>query len=41
MSGLKYIYQRAEIIGAETKIYSTPNIGTTIHIKIPLNQLQP
>ena len=41
MSGLKNIHQRAEIIGAETKIYSTPNIGTTIHIKIPLNQLQP
>jgi len=41
MSGLKYIYQRAEIIGAKTEIYSTPNIGTTIHIKIPLNQLQP
>jgi signal transduction histidine kinase len=41
MSGLKNIYQRAEIIGAETNIYSTPNIGTTIHIKIPLNQLQP
>ena len=37
MSGLKNIYQRAEIIGAETYIYSTPNIGTTIHIKIPLN----
>lgn len=41
MSGLKYIYKRAEIIGAETNIYSIPNIGTTIHIKIPLNQLQP
>lgn len=41
MSGLKNIYQRAEIIGAETNIYSTPNIGTTIHIKIPINQLQP
>ena len=37
MSGLKNIHQRAEIIGAETYIYSTPNIGTTIHIKIPLN----
>jgi len=41
MSGIKNIYQRAEIIGAETHIYSTPNIGTTIHIKIPLNQLKP
>ena len=41
MSGLKNIQQRAEIIGAETHFYSTPNIGTTIHIKIPLNQLQP
>jgi len=39
MSGLKNIHQRAEIIGAETYIYSTPNIGTTIHIKIPLNQI--
>ena len=38
MSGLKNIQQRAEIIGAETHIYSTLNIGTTIHIKIPLNQ---
>jgi len=37
MSGLKNIQQRAEIIGAETHFYSTPNIGTTIHIKIPLN----
>jgi signal transduction histidine kinase len=41
MSGLKNIQQRGEIIGAETHIYSTPNIGTTIHIKIPLNQSQP
>jgi len=41
MSGLKNIHQRAEIIGAETHIYSTPNIGTTIHIKIPLNQSKP
>lgn len=41
MSGLKNIHQRAEIIGAETYIYSTPNIGTTIHIKIPLNQIEP
>jgi hypothetical protein len=41
MSGLKNIHQRAEIIGAETFIYSTPNIGTTIHIKIPLNQIDP
>lgn len=41
MSGLKNIYQRAEIIGAETNVYSIPNIGTTIHIKIPLNQSQP
>ncbi len=40
MSGLKNIHQRAAIIGAETQIYSTPNIGTTIHIKIPLNQLE-
>ena len=37
MSGLKNIKQRAEIIGAETHIYSTINIGTTIHIKIPSN----
>lgn len=36
MSGIKNIYNRAEAIGAETYIYSTPNIGTTIHIKIPL-----
>lgn len=41
MSGLKNIHQRAEIIGAETYIYSTPNIGTTIHIKIPINQIEP
>ena len=41
MSGLKNIHQRAEIMGAETYIYSTPNIGTTIHIKIPLNQIEP
>jgi two-component system NarL family sensor kinase len=41
MSGLKNIHQRAEIIGAETHIYSTANIGTTVHIKIPLNQLEP
>lgn len=40
MSGLKNIYQRSEIIGAETFIYSTPNIGTTIHIKIPLKNNQ-
>lgn len=38
MSGLKNIYQRSEIIGAETFIYSTPKIGTTIHIKIPLKK---
>ncbi len=36
MAGIKNIYQRAEIIGAETKIFSSPNIGTTIHIKVPL-----
>jgi signal transduction histidine kinase len=40
MSGLKNIYQRSEIIGAEAFMYSTPNIGTTIHIKIPLNNNQ-
>lgn len=40
MSGLKNIYQRSEIIGAETYIYSTPNIGTTIHIKIPFKNNQ-
>lgn len=40
MSGLKNIYQRSEIIGAETFIYSTLNIGTTIHIKIPLKNNQ-
>jgi two-component system NarL family sensor kinase len=40
MSGLKNIYQRSEIIGAETHIYSTPNVGTTIHIKIPFKNNQ-
>ena len=40
MSGLKNIYQRSEIIGAETCIYSTPNIGTTIHIRIPFKNKQ-
>lgn len=40
MSGLKNIYQRSEIIDAETFIYSTPNIGTTIHIKIPFKNNQ-
>jgi signal transduction histidine kinase len=40
MSGLKNIYQRSEIIGAEIFVYSTPKIGTTIHIKIPLNNNQ-
>lgn len=38
MAGIKNIYQRAELIGAETNIYSTPNIGTTVHIKIPLKK---
>lgn len=37
MSGLNNIYQRAEIIGAKSHIYSTLNIGTTVQIKIPLN----
>jgi signal transduction histidine kinase len=36
MSGINNIYQRSEVIGAETHIYSTPDIGTTIHINIPL-----
>lgn len=40
MSGLKNIYQRSEIIGAETCFYSTPNIGTTIHIRIPFKNKQ-
>lgn len=40
MSGLKNIYYRSEIIAAETNIYSTHNIGTTIHIKIPLKNNQ-
>lgn len=36
MAGINNIHQRGEMIGAETKIFSSPNIGTTIHIKVPL-----
>lgn len=37
MSGLKNFYTRAKIIGAELNITSVKGIGTTIHIKTPIN----
>ena len=37
MAGLKNFYTRAKMIGAEINITSVKNIGTTIHIKKPLN----
>ena len=36
MSGLKNFYTRAELIGAELNITSVKEVGTTIHIKIPI-----
>jgi len=37
MSGLNNFYSRAKIIGAELNITSVKGIGTTIHIKTPIN----
>jgi two-component system NarL family sensor kinase len=36
MSGLKNFYIRAELISAELNITSVKEVGTTIHIKIPI-----
>ena len=36
MSGLKNFYTRAVLIGAELNITSVKEVGTTIHIKIPI-----
>lgn len=37
MAGLKNFYTRAKMIGAEVRITSVENVGTTIHIKKPIN----
>ena len=39
MAGLKNFYTRAKMIGAEVIITSVENIGTTIHIKKPINKI--
>ncbi len=39
MAGLKNFYTRANMIGAEVNITSVKNIGTTIHIKKPINSI--
>jgi signal transduction histidine kinase len=39
MAGLKNFYTRAKMIGAEVNITSVKNIGTTIHIKKPINSI--
>lgn len=39
MAGLKNFYTRAKMIGAEVNITSVINIGTTIHIKKPINSI--
>jgi len=39
MAGLKNFYTRAKMIGAEVNITSVKNVGTTIHIKKPINTI--
>jgi len=39
MAGLKNFYTRAKMIGAEVNITSVINVGTTIHIKKPINTI--
>jgi hypothetical protein len=38
MSGLQNFYTRAKLIGAELNITSVKEVGTTIHIKIPIKK---
>lgn len=36
--GLFGMRERAQLLGGEMKVESTPGLGTTIHVKIPLNE---